>query len=152
MGTEIIEGVYYYPLKTINTTGGSVMHAIKGLDANLPEFGECYFSTAKEKDPKAWKKHSKMICNLFVPKGVVRFVFYDNRIESKDSLQIREFTLSVENYGRLVIQPGIWFGFAGIAEGESIIMNISNILHDPAESLRLEPGDPRIPYTWSFDK
>jgi len=150
MGTEIIEGVYFHPLKPIETTGGRVLHAIKGLDDNLPVFGECYFSTAKKNDPKAWKKHSEMICNLFVPKGSIRFVFYDDRENSKDKGKLAEFTLSEKNYGRLVINPGIWFGFTGIDEGESFVLNVANIRHNPAENRRLEPGDTEIPYNWSF--
>ncbi len=150
MGTEIINGVFFYPLTPIGTTGGKVMHAIKGIDENLPSFGECYFSTADSRNPKAWKKHSRMICNLFVPVGVVRFVFYDDRENSKDFGQVREFTVSPGNYGRLVIHPGIWFGFSGISDSESLIVNVASILHDPTESKRLEPGTSEIPYTWQF--
>ena len=128
MGTEIINGVHFYPLKPIVTTGGRVMHAVKGLDDNLPAFGECYFSTADSKQPKAWKKHSQMICNLFVPVGAVKFVFYDDRADSKDYGKIVELEVSEANYGRLVINPGIWFGFSGISEaGESLILNVANI-------------------------
>lgn len=150
MVTEIISGVYYYPLNVINTTGGSVMHAIKGLDDNLPEFGECYFSTAQSRNPKAWKKHSLMICNLFVPVGAVKFVFYDDRQESEHFGKITEFTLSPSNYGRLVINPGIWFGFSGIADVDSLILNVCNIKHNPEESIRLEPEASEIPYNWIF--
>lgn len=152
MGIEITSGVYYYPLIPITTTGGSVLHAIKGLDDHLPSFGECYFSTAKKNDPKAWKKHSKMICNLFVPQGGIRFVFYDDRSTAPNKGILTEFTVSAkENYGRLVINPGIWFGFSGIEDAENIILNVANILHDPLESLRLEPNTDLIPYTWKFD-
>ncbi|WP_428331701.1 hypothetical protein [Mucilaginibacter sp.] len=151
MVIEIIEGVLFYPLSIINTTGGSVMHAIKGLDKDLPEFGECYFSTAKSNDPKAWKKHSNMTCNLFVPSGAVKFVFYDDRQGSESFGEIKEIVMSTNNYGRLVIRPNIWFGFASIAEGaESIILNVSNMRHDPNESKRLEPGAIEIPYNWTF--
>ncbi len=152
MGTKIIDGVHFYPLKPIETTGGKVMHAIKALDADLPNFGECYFSTANSNNPKAWKKHTKMTCNLFVPHGQVRFVFYDDRKDSPDFGLIKEIEVSAKNYGRLVIHPGIWFGFSGIAEGmDSIILNVANVVHDPNESIRLEPGDPAIPYTWKFN-
>jgi len=151
VGTELIEGVFFYPLNIIATTGGSVMHAVKGLDADLPEFGECYFSTAESNNPKAWKKHSKMICNLFVPFGAVKFIFYDDRAGSKDFGAIKEFILSKENYGRLVINPGIWFAFSGVSDGlESVVLNVSNIKHDPVESIRLEPGESHIPYNWIF--
>ena len=151
MVTEIIEGVYYYPLPVIETTGGCVMHAIKSFDDQFPAFGECYFSTAQSHNPKAWKKHSEMICNLFVPEGEVRFVFYDDRKESKDYNRITEFTLGKYNYGRLIIKPGIWFCFSGVSEGtDSLILNVSNIKHNPSESLRLEPNTNQIPYTWQF--
>jgi dTDP-4-dehydrorhamnose 3,5-epimerase len=152
MGVELIRGVFFKPLTPIVTTGGRVMHAVKGMDENLPEFGECYFSTCLPKEPKAWKKHSKMICNLFVPVGAVKFVFYDDRQESKDVGKVVEFEVSEKNYGRLIIHPGIWFGFSGINEhGESLILNVANIKHDSTESLRLEPGTASIPYQWNFD-
>ncbi len=151
MGTEIISGVLFYPLPTIVTTGGTVMHAVKGLDANLPTFGECYFSTADGDKPKAWKKHSRMICNLLVPVGTVKFVFYDDRPDSKTYQQIKEITIAPSTYGRLVIHPGIWFGFSGLGEGTtSVILNVASIGHDPGESMRLEPGDEAIPYQWTF--
>ena len=150
MGAEIINGVCFYPIKPIITTGGKVMHAIKGIDKDLPAFGECYFSTARNKDPKAWKKHNRMICNLFIPKGAVKFVFYDDRSDSKDHGKIVELTVSENNYGRLVINPGIWFGFSGISEDESIVLNVASILHDPNESIRLEPGTKIIPFDWTF--
>jgi dTDP-4-dehydrorhamnose 3,5-epimerase len=151
MGNEIINGVFFYPCKVIETTGGKVLHAIKGLDEHLPEFKECYFSTAETKKPKAWKKHSEMICNLFVPSGAVQFVFYDDRPESKDYGKLKELIISEESYGRLIINPGIWFAFCGISDSkESLILNVSNILHDPFESVRLEPETYEIPYRWSF--
>ena len=152
MGTELISGVFFYPLPTIVTTGGTVMHGVKALDANLPAFGECYFSTADGNKPKAWKKHTRMICNLFVPVGTVKFVFYDDRPASKDYQQVKEITVAPDTYGRLVIHPGIWFGFSGIGEDSSVslVLNVASITHDPTESLRLEPGDPTIPYQWAF--
>ena len=152
MDTELINGVFFQPLKVIGTTGGKVLHAVKGTDENLPEFGECYFSTCRSKDPKAWKKHSRMICNLFVPVGAVKFVFYDDRRESKDYRKLIEFEISEKNYGRLIIHPGIWFGFAGIGEhSESLILNVANIKHDLNESIRLEPNTDQLPYKWKFE-
>jgi dTDP-4-dehydrorhamnose 3,5-epimerase len=148
MGSEIAKGVFFIPLMPISTTGGSVMHVIKELDEHYPSFGEAYFSTAKRNSPKAWKKHQRMVCNLFVPSGAVKFVFYD---ETENG--VVEFELSETNYGRLVIHPGIWFGFSGIgAKEESVILNMATIKHDPTESIRLEPGDKSIPYQWSFSE
>ena len=44
------------PLSIIDTKGGAVLHAIKG-----------------------WKRHKKMVLNLIVPIGSVRFILYDDR-------------------------------------------------------------------------
>jgi dTDP-4-dehydrorhamnose 3,5-epimerase len=151
MVTEIMNGVYFYPLQIIPAAGGKVMHVIKGLDTHLPRFGECYFSTAEDRKPKAWKKHSLMTCNLFVPIGIVKFVFYDDREQSRHHGLIKELVLSDEQYGRLVVQPGIWFGFSGVCnKHDSLILNVASILHDPSESRRLEPDTDQIPYKWTF--
>ena len=151
MVTELINGVFFTPITPITTVGGKVMHAIKGMDESMPAFGECYFSTCDNNSPKTWKKHSRMICNLFVPVGAVKFVFYDDRADSADKNKIVEFIASAENYGRLVINPGVWFGFAGVSDKENVILNVANILHDPNESQRLEPNTTAIPYEWKFD-
>lgn len=154
MGTEVISGVHFERLPVIRTTGGRVMHAIRALDAGLRQFGECYFSTADFQSPKAWKKHTRMTCNLFVPVGEVKFVFYDDRPDSPDYGRVVEWLVSDDAaYGRLVIGPGIWFGFASVSRlaAQSILLNVADLLHDPQESLRLEPGDVAIPYTWTFD-
>jgi dTDP-4-dehydrorhamnose 3,5-epimerase-like enzyme len=152
MDEEIINGVMFFALPPINTTGGRVLHAIKGFDENFLEFGECYFSTAENSMPKAWKKHSLMICNLFIPYGTAKFVFYDDRKSSKDYGKVAEFTLSEANYGRLVIHPGVWFGFVGIGDKrETIILNVASTKHDSSESLRLEPETTKIPYRWKID-
>lgn len=152
MGNKLANGVYFFPLTPIETTGGQVKHAIKGLDEYLKTFGECYFSTVRIKEAKAWKKHTKMTCNLFVPKGAVKFVFYDDRQVGSKNQIITEFLLDDNlHYGRLIIKPGIWFGFAGAGDQDSIILNVSDLPHDPTEGLRLEPGSAEIPYKWQFD-
>ena len=146
---QLMKGVFFYPLPPITTTGGNVLHAIKGFDKHLPAFGECYFSTVENDQPKAWKKHATVTCNLFVVQGSIRFVFYDDREGSPTYQQVNELVVSRKNYGRLVIEPGLWFGFAGTdKEGESIILNITAAPHDPQESIRLEPGSAQIPYNW----
>ena len=69
-----------------------------------------------------------MIMNLIVPLGEVKFVFYDN-----ENKTFREEIIGEENYYRLTIPPNIWFGFQGLFNPYSLIMNVSNIEHDPKE-------------------
>ena len=79
---------------------------------------------------KGWKKHTTMIMNLVVPAGNVRFVF----IMMILSLLL---PLSPSSYGRLTVQPNVWFAFQSLSEDQSIVLNLANIVHDPSESLTM---------------
>jgi len=55
-------------------------------------------------------------------------------------------------YGLVIIPPMLWYGFAGIASGESIIVNSPDLIHDPAEIERLDSDTKQIPYTWNVQE
>lgn len=132
-------------LKIINLEKGDVLHALKSSDNSFINFGEAYFSTIKYEMIKAWKRHKLMTLNLIVPIGEVKFVVYDNRILNNPAWH--EFSLSRNNYKRLTIPPMTWIGFQGLAKGESMVLNISNIPHDPNEQENIEIE--KINYDWS---
>ena len=44
-----------------------------------------------------------------------------------------EYILSHKNYSRLTVSPNIWFAFMGLEKNDSLILNISNILHSDNE-------------------
>ena len=73
--------------------------------------------------------------NLCVPKGKVAFVFFDDRHNSLSSNQFQTITLSEDNYSRITVEKGIWFGFKGLAKN-SLIANLASIEHDPSEVQR----------------
>ena len=135
-------------LNIIEHNDGNIRHIIKIGDAGYVGFGEAYFSSINENSIKAWKKHKKMTCNLVVPSGYVRFVMYDNRKDSKSKGMFDEVILSEENYNRLTIPPGIWFGFQSVKPITSTIINIASIKHDPNETERKELRE--INFNWSF--
>ena len=127
-------------LKVIPVDGGDVMHGLKETDNGYIKFGEAYFSYIKHNKVKAWKKHSLMQLNLIVPKGDVLFVF-------KDELgSFREEIVGDLNKVRLTVPPGLWFGFKGINTKDSVILNISNIMHDDKEVERKNINE--IDYDW----
>ena len=72
-----------------------------------------------------------MTMNLVVCHGSVRFaVLSENKLENASL-----FTISPEeNYGRLTVPPNYWVAFKGLGD-ENLIMNFSNLLHDPAEAI-----------------
>jgi len=120
-----------HPLKKISLDGGNVLHAIKKTDPGFVNFGEAYFSMINFNVVKAWKLHQSMTLNLVVPIGTVLFVFF-----LPDENIFKEIVIGEDNYQRINVPPGIWFGFKGLHESDSLIMNIADIEHNPDEVSR----------------
>lgn len=128
---KISEKISLTPLKKIDLDDGDILHALKKSDPGYAGFGEAYFSFIKFNAIKAWKLHKEMTLNLIVPVGEVRFVFF-----SEQDASFLEVEIGKKNYQRITVQPEIWFGFKGIHESTSIIINIANIEHNPDEGLK----------------
>lgn len=141
MGAVRLSSIRVTPLSRIPVTGGDVLHALKATETDFNGFGEAYFSTVKPSYVKAWKRHLRMTMNLVVPVGMVRFVFLD-----RESGAVREEVIGIERYLRISVPPGIWFGFQGAGEHDSLVLNISSIPHDPDEVERLPVS--AIEYEW----
>jgi dTDP-4-dehydrorhamnose 3,5-epimerase len=116
-------------LKRIPTTGGDVLHALKKNDVGFNGFGEAYFSWIDYGLIKAWKCHQSMCLNLVVPVGMVRLVFH--LLDNPD--EFRTVEIGEQNYNRVTVPPRIWFGFQGLNKSRNMLMNISDIVHDPCE-------------------
>jgi dTDP-4-dehydrorhamnose 3,5-epimerase len=141
----MINDVIITPLDTITTPNGDVLHAMKNDSKGFAGFGEAYFSEIQPKTIKAWKRHRKMMLNLIVPAGKVKFVMFDDR-KMNDS-EFFEVIISRENYCRLTIPPMIWFGFQGLSRNNSIVLNLASIAHDPEEVDRKNFDE--INFEWS---
>ena len=141
MGENSLDKIKITPLKIIKQSKGDIMHILKKDELNNWNFSEAYFSKIKYNKIKAWKLHLKMILNLVVPRGKVKFVFYS---EYKNNFKV--FEIGEKKYARLTVPPGIWFGFKGVSKAESLIINISNVKHNPKEVLRRERK--KIKYNW----
>ena len=83
--------------------------------------------------------------NLIVPVGAVKFVVVD-KLNNDEQNNTFEITLSKENYSRLTIPPGYWFGFMGIGKNLNLLANIANMEHNPLEVERKEIHE--IDYKW----
>jgi dTDP-4-dehydrorhamnose 3,5-epimerase len=130
---QLIEGIEVTNLKIVPNDKGEIYHGLKSSDICFNGFGEAYFTTINKGFVKGWKKHNSMISNLLVPTGIIRLVFYDDRINSSTKNNANIFELSNLNYKRITVNPGIWFAFEGLGEF-NLLLNISNIVHDPNES------------------
>lgn len=143
----MIAGVEFTPLKRIYTEKGDVFHGMKVSESSFHGFGEAYFSVVNHAQTKGWKKHSRMVLNLIVPVGEVRFVMFDDRVGSLSEGQFAEIAIGESNYGRLTIPANIWVAFQGINEATNLLLNIANIEHDPSEA-EVKPME-HFEYHWS---
>jgi dTDP-4-dehydrorhamnose 3,5-epimerase len=143
MGSISLNDIFLTPLNQIEVKGGNVLHALKESSFGYHGFGEAYFSSVEKGAIKAWKLHKKMFMNLIVPVGVVRFVFCLNN-KLKNDFRIEE--IGYLNYSRITVPPGIWFGFMGLAEQKSLILNIASIEHDQNEVEKLNINS--IDFDW----
>jgi dTDP-4-dehydrorhamnose 3,5-epimerase len=130
----MIHGLVITPLKIINTSKGNIYHALKCSENEFSSFGEAYFSEVAYKEIKGWKKHKDMTLNLIVPLGAIKFVVYDDRVNSATFGFFFEIIISRENYSRVTIPPQVWVAFQGVERGINMLLNIASIEHDPQES------------------
>jgi dTDP-4-dehydrorhamnose 3,5-epimerase len=135
-----LEDILITPLKKIITVGGDVMHAMKVDDMGYCGFGESYFSWISAGSIKAWKRHTLMTMNIVVPVGQVRFVF-----SVYNAIRVEE--IGINNYSRITVPPGVWFGFQGLGQTSSLILNVANLPHDPKEVERLSINE--LDYNWT---
>ncbi len=138
MGQLNIDGAVLTPLKKILSPQGNIYHGMKKSEDTFVGFGEAYFSTVKNNEIKAWKRHQRMTLNLMVPVGKIKFVLFDDRKNSATEGNFFEVELSLKNYQRLTVPPKIWCGFQGKSQELNILLNIANLEHDQKEVDKLD--------------
>lgn len=144
----MIDGVKIEKMKKIPDERGKIMHIMKSTDDVYKCFGEVYCSTVLPGIVKAWHIHDKMTLNYVVLKGMIKFVLYDERENSKTKGELMELFIGEDNYKRVTVPKGVWNGFKGIGTKESYVINVTDIPHDKNEIHRLDPHKNHIPYDW----
>lgn len=144
-----IDGVSVVPLARIPDERGTIYHMLRRTDPHFVEFGEIYFSSIYRGVIKGWHRHRLMVLNYACVRGRIKLVLYDERPDSPSKGHIQEEFLGPDDYSLVVIPPGIWTGFKGMAE-ESLVANCASLPHDPSNTERLDPSSDRIPYDWSL--
>jgi dTDP-4-dehydrorhamnose 3,5-epimerase len=146
VGQVDIEGAILTPLKIISHPKGDVRHALKASEKSFQNFGEAYFSSVLNNDIKGWKKHKKMVLNLVVVSGEIKFVIFDDRENSKTKNNFFDVTLSLNNYQRLTVPAGVWMAFQGKSDSTNLLLNLASIEHDPEEAISKDIKE--ISYAW----
>lgn len=146
----MIHDVIITPLRQIIDERGKVMHMLRRDAEFFQDFGEIYFSCVYPGAIKGWHLHKSITLNYAVPHGHIKFVLYDDRVESPSRGEIQEIFLGPDNYCLVTVPPHIWSGFKGIGTEMAIVANCATLPHDPEEIDRLDPFDPSIPYNWGL--
>jgi dTDP-4-dehydrorhamnose 3,5-epimerase len=145
----MLDGMIKTDLDIIKSESGLVLHALKHTDLGFKKFGEVYFSTVAKDNIKAWKLHQQMTLNLVVPVGSVLSCFLDIRKKSSTCNETCKIILSQKPYFRLMVPPGIWFGFKGVSSGLNLLCNVADMPHDPNEIMRKKMDE--IEMDWSLE-
>ncbi len=144
----MINDILIKPLKIIASEKGDVMHMLRSDSEIFKQFGEVYFSYINPGFVKAWKKHSKQTQHFVVPIGDIKLVLFDGRQNSSTNGQVQEIEFGISNYQLVRIPPEIWYGFKAIGEQRALIVNCTDIPHEPEESVVKNINDKVIPYSW----
>ena len=144
-----IDGVLVTELRQIVDERGAVLHHMRSDATEFTCFGECYFSETLPGVVKAWKRHREQTQHLAVPVGRVRFVIYDDRESSPTFGELVSVELGrPDNYNRLCIPNGVWYGFSCLSDQPALIANCTDRVHDPTDAELRPEDDPRIPHQW----
>lgn len=148
-GERPIEGVKVIPLRRIPDERGTIFHMLRATDSHFERFGEIYFSTAYKDVVKGWHKHEEMTLNYACMVGRVKCALFDERHGSKSKGSLMEVYLGPDSYSLLVVPPGVWNGFKGLADPVNVVANCCTHAHDPKRSARLDPFENHIGYDWA---
>lgn len=145
-----IEGVSFVPRRVIPSAQGEVRHVLKNTDPEysidaLP-FGEAYLSILFPDFRKDWKLHSRCVSRLAVLVGSIEFALYDMRETSPTCGQFDRITVGETQHGLLVIPAGVAATWRNVSEGNTMILNIATMPHDPNES-KIIPFE-EISFVW----
>jgi len=147
-GVTNIADLSVYPLDIKRTDKGTVFHIFRRGEAYFSEVSEVYASMTQPGTIKGWKLHKRISQNFVVPIGKVKFVFFDGRQHSSTKGQILEVEIGEDNYCLLKVPHGIWYSFKTVSSVPSYIVNCTDEVHDPDESISESLTSKNIPYSW----
>ena len=130
-GLGLSERVLLTRLRRIQTPRGAVLHGMKAVDPGYAGFGEAYFSMVDRGAVKGWKRHQRMVLNLVVCVGAIRFYVRDEDGWAGSVVLSPE---ADDSHARLTVPAGMWMAFEGVGEAANMVLNVASIGHDPSEA------------------
>jgi len=147
MGEKLIAGVHLVKHQVFSNENGKLYHHTRCDSSLFEKFGEVYISQTKTKVVKGWKLHQDLNQLMSVPSGKVLFILKDLREDSGTTGFVNHFEIGEDNYSILKIPKGVWYGFQTISEKDSLIVNLTDLPHNPQESLSKSLDDQEIGFS-----
>ena len=148
---KLIEGIRTKPLQVIPDERGRLFEMLRRDDPLFTKFGQVYCTTVHAGIVKGWHLHKKQIDNFVCVSGMIKLVAYDSRPTSPTKGLVNEFFIGTHHPFLVQIPAGVYHGFKGITQPESIVINIPTepYHHARPDEYRLDPHQNTIPYDWN---
>jgi dTDP-4-dehydrorhamnose 3,5-epimerase len=149
--TRIIKGIRTKSLRVIPDERGRLFEMLRRDEAMFLKFGQVYCTTVNVGVVKGWHLHKKQVDNFVCVSGMIKLVAYDGRAGSRTKGLVNEWFIGVHNPMLVQIPAGVYHGFKGVSEPESIVINIPTEPYHAArpDEYRLDVRQNEIPYDWA---
>ena len=133
-----------FKTKKILNINGNLRKLISKKSLYYDKFGELYLTNIKYKSIKGWKYHKKMISNIFLISGKVKFVIVEKK---NNKINFLEYILNSKNKNHILIPNKTYFAFTSLSKTESTLINFASIVHDKKESMSFNLNE--FNYKWT---
>ena len=145
-----IEGVRRKDLTTILDGRGDVIElwSRPWIDAEgFAEPAHVYQSATDYGVVKCWHLHAIHTDQFTVTRGKLQVVCVDLRPDSKSYGVVNSFVMGTARPTLLLIPPGVMHGWKGLAQPETIVVNLQTHVYDPADEFKFR-WDSLLPSVW----
>jgi dTDP-4-dehydrorhamnose 3,5-epimerase len=146
----MINGSKIKKLKVMPDERGRLMEILRKDDEIFDKFGQVYVTTVKPGVVKAWHYHKKQDDHFVCLMGKVRVALFDARKKSPTYGEVNDYIMSMDDPFVVKIPKGVYHGFKGIADIESMVLNVPTRVYDYKEpdEFRLDAFENDIKYDW----
>lgn len=133
-------GAVFLKQPVILNPNGNLRRIFRSIDGEKLPFREIYYSEVNRKSLKGWKYHRQQTQNISVAYGEIRVVCV---LQEIDREVVEVFKVDTKHfYGVLTIPAGIYYAIINYTNEPTILLNVTDNLHDPAENKSLPIDTP----------
>jgi dTDP-4-dehydrorhamnose 3,5-epimerase len=147
--SPIIDGVRVRYATTHPDERGSVTEVFNPLWGFTNEpLVYVYEFTIRPGCAKGWIMHKLQTDRVFLQRGALRVVLYDDRADSPTYQMLNQFTLTEQNRGLICYPPGVYHALQNVGTTDTICINMPTRAynHENPDKYRLPLNNDTIPF------